>query len=70
MGSPISAHEEYTNVCLHLKQGGGAKLKPQNWLIVFFFFCDHLGVWLSLSQANTPAQFALCCCSMLEEGLA
>ena len=51
MGSPISAHEEYTNVCLHLKQGGGATLKPQNWLIVvllfFFFFCDHLVAWLS-----------------------
>lgn len=68
VGSPISAHEEYTNVCLHLKQGGGATLKPQNWLIVVFFFfffsvttLVHGSVWAKqILQHSLPCVAAPC----------
>lgn len=64
--------KEYTNVCLHLKQGGGATLKPQNWLIVVLFFFLLWPPWCMAQSepSKYSAQFALCCCSMLEEGLA
>ena len=66
VGSLDSAREECTNACLLLKQGGGAGLKPRNWL-TGFPWSPWCVAQPELSKHSSTV--CLCCSSTLEWGL-